>query len=133
MRKSTQIRIAGSITAFFFVFHFFFYWMFDWGNTLSCLSKQNYALLLSFNIVSIGLFGMMAFISLFQTQEMHSTGTGTVFLIFSSLLYWFRIVAEFTLFGIQNSIGSAIIIILCAIPAIFYATPLIPQKEDKLY
>ena len=131
MKKTTQIKMAGTITGLFFVFHLFFYWLFDWKNTLAYLNNEHHALMLCYNIIFIGVFAMMTFISLFRTVELYKTGIGIVFLIFSSMLYWFRIIAEFTFFGIKDALVSVIIIALCAIPAILYATPLLSiRKKD---
>lgn len=129
MKKTKQIRIAGSVTALLFIFHIPFYWMLDWEHSLTCLNSDNHAIFLCFNVISIALLALMTFLSLFRTEEMYKTGIGIAFLIFSSLFYWFRIVAEFTLFGIQDIIGSIIIIVVCIIPSVFYTAPLLSLKK----
>lgn len=120
MKSTTSLKVAGSLNALFFLFHVPFYWMLNWEFSLACLSKDNWAIVQCFNIIAISLLFLMSFVSLFQTKELLTTKLGTSFMIFCIWFYSFRIAAEFIFFGIQNAIVSGVIIVMCALPVLFY-------------
>jgi len=124
MKSSTCLKIAGGFSFFFFLFHIPFYWVFNWKESLSCLSADNWAIVMCFNIITITLLFFMAYVSLFQTADIINSRLGKSFLVFSTGFYLFRIAAEFIFFDEPNRIISAVIITLCLIPAIFYSIPL---------
>lgn len=124
MHAQRQIQISGYISAILFLFHIPFYWMFDWKNSLSCLSRDNWAIFHCFNIISIFLLLLMAVASIFHADEMLRTKVGRLFSLYISAFYLFRIFAEFTLFHEENIAISGAIIALCAIPGIFVTVAL---------
>lgn len=129
MGAKTRIQVAGYFSAFFFLFHIPFYWMFDWEHSLTGLSRDNWAIFHCFNVISISLLLLMAFTSLFHAEEMHQTQVGRWLVVFCAWFYSFRILAEFTLFTENNVFVSVAIVVLCGIPAFLYGTALrrIPQ------
>lgn len=122
MTSRLGIRIAGFFSAFFFLFHIPFYWLFDWKHSLACLSADNWAIFHCFNIISILLLFFMSATSLCCSAEILSSRIGLFFSIFCSTFYSFRIIAEFTLFQEPNPMISATITTLCVIPAFLYGT-----------
>jgi hypothetical protein len=129
MNNTTLVKIAGGFSFFFFLFHVPFYWMLDWEHTLSCLSRDNWAIVMCFNIISIVLLFLFGFVSMFQTKDIVNTRLGRSFLVYASWFYLFRIIAEFIFFQEPNKVFSAIIILLCSVPGIFYAIPLFRKKQ----
>ena len=117
------LRIAGIISLLFMMFHFAFNTLFDWENTLRCLSQDNRSILLTYHYVSFLITGFMGFIPLFQTRVLLNSSLKYSILSLFTLFYLIRIVTEFTLFGFQMP-QSIIIIVMCAIPMVFYAIPL---------
>ncbi|MBI9060883.1 MAG: hypothetical protein JEZ14_02765 [Marinilabiliaceae bacterium] len=132
MKSTTSVKIAGGFSFFFFLFHIPFYWMFDWKHNLSCLSPENWAIMMCFNIITIVLLLFMSYASLLQTAEMVHTRLGKTFLLFSAWFYFFRITAEFLFFDAPDPIVSTSIITLCLIPALGYSIPLFQRSpKDK--
>jgi hypothetical protein len=128
MKAATSIRIASVFNTLFFFFHIPFYWMLDWENSLACLSRDNWAIFHCFNIISIVLLGLISYVSIFCASELLSASLGKAIMIFASWFYFFRIAAEFFFFEPQIYV-SPIIIVLCAVPAIFYAAPLFSTNK----
>ena len=117
------LRIAGSISLLFMLFHFAFYKLFDWQHTLNCLSQNNRSILLTYHYISILITGFMGIISLFQTKALLNSSLKYSILSMFGLFYLIRIVTEFTLFGFAKS-PSPVILIMCTIPMILYTLPL---------
>jgi hypothetical protein len=117
------LRIAGSISFLFMLFHFTFNKMFDWDNTLSCLSQNNRSILLTYHYASILITAFMAIIPLAQTKLLLNSPLKYTVLSMFVLFYLIRIVTEFTLFGFLIP-QSPIIIIMCVVPMVFYIVPL---------
>ncbi len=130
MNNTALVKIAGGFSFFFFLFHVPFYWMLNWEQTLSCLNKDNWAIVMCFNIISIVLLFLFGFVSMFQTTDVINTRLGKSVLVYCSWFYLFRIVAEFIFFEEPNHVVSAIIILLCAVPGIFYAIPLFRSNSS---
>ncbi len=121
MKKNSRIalRIAGSIGVLFTVFHLFFYQLFNWRETLACLSRDNWAIFQTYHLASILMVGMIAYISLRCPGELATSALGKPLLVVFSLFYLVRIAAEFLFFGFSGGM-SLVIIALCAIPALIY-------------
>ncbi len=121
------LRIAGAISLLFMIFHFMFYCMFKWESTLSCLSNNNHSILLTYHVISILVLGFMALIPIMQAGVLLASPLKYTILSLFSLFFLIRIVTEFTLFGISG-VQSLIIIIMCAIPMIFFTIPLLMKS-----
>ena len=122
------LRIAGSISLLFMLFHFAFYKLFDWQHTLNCLSQNNRSILLTYHYISILITGFMGIISLFQTKALLNSSLRYSILSMFGLFYLIRIVTEFTLFGFAKS-QSPVILIMCTIPLILYTLPLFYKTQ----
>jgi hypothetical protein len=124
------LRIAGIISIVFMLFHFAFYKLFDWEHALSCLSQANLSIMLTYHFVSFLVTGFMGFVPLFQTKTLLKSPLKYSILSFFALFYVIRIVTEFSLFGLSMP-QSLIIILMCAIPTIFYAIPLFYKLKQN--
>ncbi len=133
MKSSTCLKIAGGFSFFFFLFHIPFYWVFNWKESLSCLSADNWAIVMCFNIITITLLFFMAYVSLIQAADIIGTQLGKSFLAFSTGFYLFRIAAEFIFFDEPNRIISAVILLLCLIPAVTYSIPLFKINNRNIH
>jgi len=115
------LRIAGTISLLFMLFHCAFYKIFQWNTALSCLSQLNLSIMLTYHFISILITGFMGFITLFQAKTLLNSPLKYSILGMFSIYFLIRIIAEFSLFtGVHSVIISVIIISLCAIPVIFY-------------
>ena len=117
------LRIAGSISLMFMLFHFAFFKMLDWQHALSCLSQDNRSILLTYHYISILITGFMGIIPLFQTKALLNSSLKYSVLSMFGLFYLIRIVTEFTLFGLTKP-PSPVILLMCAIPMVFYTLPM---------
>jgi hypothetical protein len=123
------LRIAGAISIFFMLFHLAFFKLFDWGNTLSCLSLENLSILWTYHYISILMTGFMGMVPFIHAKLLLKSSLKYSLLSFFSLFYLIRIVTEFTLFGFSWP-QSPIIIAMCAIPMFFFALPLFYKLEQ---
>jgi hypothetical protein len=124
------LRIAGIISLLFMLFHFAFYKLFDWENTLSSLSQNNLSIMLTYHYISILVTGFMGFVPLFQTKALLNSPLKYSILSFFAFFYAIRIVTEFTLFGLSMP-QSLIIIVMCAIPILYFAIPIFYKLKQK--
>jgi hypothetical protein len=118
-RQIISIRIAGVISLIFMLFHFAFNRLFNWENTLSCLSQDNRSIMITYHFISILIIGFMAYISLFRAKVLLNSPLKISILGFFVLFYLIRIIAEFTQFGFSFP-QSLLILIMCAIPVVCY-------------
>ena len=124
------LRIAGTISLLFMLFHCAFYKIFQWNTALSCLSQLNLSIMLTYHFISILITGFMGFITLFQAKTLLNSPLKYSILGMFSLFFLIRIITEFSLFtGVHSVIISVIIISLCAIPVIFYMIALFYKSK----
>lgn len=118
------LRIAGSISLLFMLFHFAFSKMLDWQHSLSCLSQVNRSILLTYHYISILITGFMGLIPLLQAKTLLNSKLKYSILIMFGLFFLIRIVTEFTLFAADKH-PSPVILIMCAIPFVCFMLPII--------
>jgi hypothetical protein len=117
------LRIAGCISLLFMFFHFSFYKMFEWDNTLGCLSQVNKSIFLTYHYVSFLVTGFMGIIPIVQAGILLGSKLKYSVLSFFALFYLIRIITEFTLFGLSMP-QSLIIIVMCALPMVLFSIPI---------
>jgi hypothetical protein len=122
------IRIGGVLNVLFLLFHLAFYWLFNWKNTLSCLDLNNWGIFHALAIIADFLFLLFVVVSFFQPEKLVTETNGRRLLFFISAFYLVRIALEFILWGNQG-MGSLIIVIVCAAPAVLYGLPLLRKKD----
>ena len=123
------LRIAGTISVFFTLFHCLFNKLFNWDLTLSCLSQSDRAIMLTYHYICILMVGFMSILLLFQAKQILESKIGSSVLIFFSAFYLLRMITEFTLFGFAG-IHSIFILILCLIPVILFIIPIIYNLKN---
>jgi hypothetical protein len=124
------LRIAGSISLLFMLFHLAFYRLFNWEHSLECLSQSDRSILITYHYISILILGFMGIVPLLQTKTLLNSPLKYSVLTMFGLFYLIRIVTEFTLFGL-NKISSPIILIMCILPMILYILPLLSAHQTK--
>lgn len=125
------IRTAGVISLIFMLFHLAFNRLFNWDNTLICLSQSDRAILLTYHYISILITGFMAYVSLFQTKALLNSSLKISILGLFDLFYMIRIITEFTQFGFSIP-QSFVILIMCSIPLICYAIPIFCKQKSLI-
>jgi hypothetical protein len=124
------LRITGSICILFLLFHCAFQKLFDWNNTLACLSQSNRAIMLTYHYVSILLLAFMTFVLLIQPHTLLSGGMKYSVLGLFIANSGVRVVTEFTLFGFSG-LHSWIILLMCFVPMVLLAFPLLKNTREN--
>lgn len=127
--KILLLRIAGIINILFVAFHLSFYKMFNWNISLACMTQSDRAIMLTYHCIGIMILLFMVFITLIRTKQLLESKLKTDILGFFSLFYVVRIATEFMLFGYKAS--TPMIITMCLIPIILFATAMLPDKNNK--
>jgi hypothetical protein len=123
MRKTINILFitAAILIILGAVFHMAFWYIFRWNTTLSGTTEINRNILYILNTLMILIFIGMAVISLFSRNELISTKTGKIILIWFALFWFLRVILEIIL--LKNN-ASIFIIILCSFLGFVYSLPL---------
>lgn len=125
--QTILLRVAGCICFLFALFHLAFQKLFNWNETLSCLSQSNRAIMLTYHYISILILGFMSFVLLFQAKLLMGSNIRYAVLTFFSIFYIIRITTEFTLFGFSQA--SPVILVMCVSPVILFLIPLLLKKR----
>lgn len=120
------IKAAGWICVLFVAFHLAFYSLFNWENSLSCLTQSDRAILLTYHAISILILAFMAFVPIFQAKDLLQSKLKYTVLSMFSIFYLIRIIAEFAYFGVSPA--TPVILIMCAVPMILFAAPIFMKK-----
>jgi len=129
MKSESLLKIAGGFSFFFFLFHVPFYWLFNWDESLASLNVNDWAIVMCFNVICIGLLFFMSYVSFFCAKDVMDTHLGRSFSAFAAGFYYFRIAAEFIFFDEPDMVVSSIVIVLCLIPALLYSMPFFQQNR----
>ena len=117
--------IAGGVFALgFFVFHIFFWNLFEWKEELSKVSKINKGVMQVLNLCLMVCFLIFAFISILHPEEMLNTGIGRS-LGFGIVLLWVTRAIEQPLFFEFKSAVSKTFFVLFLLGGTLYAIPLL--------
>lgn len=126
--KVLLIRIAGVVSILFTLFHSAFYWIFKWSQTLVNMNPTDRAIMLTFNVICILLLLYSVILSFWFTRQLIETVIGKSLLLFFSVFYIMRIVAEFAYFGFMMP-KSVIILVVCLIPAVCFGLPALLKSK----
>ena len=111
MRK--YLILGGVLNILLGIFHLLFWNIFDWPNTIMCLSSENRGILEVLNIhvaITILFFG---YVSLFQTKKLVDEKFGRIFIFFIAFFYFIRLINEFIFWPINSTtIVSAVILLI---------------------
>ena len=127
LSTTTAIRTAGSITALFSVFHLMFYWFLGWEQSLRCLNVDNWAIMMTFNIIANMIFLIVSVMALVFPRQLATEFSGRVWLVFIASIYILRIIAEFV-FWTPQLVQTSLIVVLCGLPAALFLYPVIKRQ-----
>ena len=105
----TLIIIGGFLWLAFFVFHIFFWKLFDWKRDLENVTKTNKAIMQVLNLCLMLVFLIFAYISLFQTDELLTTSLGKTLLVGMVLFAVFRAIEQVIFFDLKNPRSIAVL------------------------
>ena len=105
----TLIIIGGFLWLAFFVFHIFFWKLFDWKRDLENLTKTNKAIMQVLNLCLMFCFLIFAYISLFQTEELLTTSLGKTLLVGMVLFAVFRAIEQVIFFDLKHPRSIAVL------------------------
>ncbi len=120
----TLIIIGGFLWLAFFVFHIFFWKLFKWKDDLENITKTNKAIMQVLNLCLMLCFLIFAYISIFNTDELLTTGLGKTLLLGMVLFAVFRAVQQVTFFDLNNNRSKAVLLIALS-GAVIYLIPAI--------
>ena len=120
----TLIIIGGFFWLGYFVFHIFFWKLFNWKVELNKLHPVNKAIMQVMNLCLMLVFLVFAYISIFHTDELLTTGLGKSILGGIVLFGLFRAVEQVILFDLKPHL-SKLFLVITIITTTFFLVPLI--------
>lgn len=120
----TLIIIGGFLWLAFFVFHLFFWKLFDWKRDLQSLTGVNRAIIQVLNLCLMLVFLIFAYVSIFHAEELLTTGLGKSILFGIVLFGFFRAIEQVIFFDLKQ-IRSKAVLIIALLGTAVYAIPLI--------
>lgn len=117
------ILFGGLLWVICFVFHIFFWKLFDWKNDLESLKKVNKGIIQVLNLCLMLCFLIFAYISLFQADELLTTSLGKTLIAGMALFGIFRVIEQFIFFDL-SLFRSKIVLIGALLIAVVYFIPL---------
>jgi hypothetical protein len=117
------IIIGGFLWLAFFVFHIFFWKLFDWKHDLEKLTNTNKAVMQVLNLCLMLCFLIFAYISIFQADELLATSLGKTLLVGMMLFGLFRAVEQVIFFDLKH-IRSKTVLFVALLGTMIYAIPL---------
>ena len=119
----TLIIIGGFLWLAFFVFHIFFWKLFDWKYDLENLTNTNKAIMQVLNLCLMLVFLIFAYVSIFQTDELLTTSLGKTLLAGMALFGIFRAIEQVIFFDLKH-IRSKAVLVVALIGTAIYLIPL---------
>lgn len=113
------IFIGGFYHLAFFVFHLFFWKLFDWKKDLSSLSFANRNIMQILNLRLMWLASVFAYASFFHTEELRTTALGKMLLTAIAIFWLMRAIEQIIFFGLRNTISAAFFVIFLFGAAIY--------------
>ena len=120
----TLIIIGGIFGLGFFVFHIFFWKLFDWKKDLSLLTSLNRGVMQVLNLCLMICFLIFAYVSIIHTDALLTTALGNSILFGIGSLWFLRAIMQPVFFGLKNSISIAFFVTFL-IGAVIYFVPFI--------
>ena len=128
MDFTNYIIIGGYYNLGFALFHIFFWKIFNWEKQLRLLDNVNKGIMQILNICLTLVFFLFAYLSFFTTEELISTEIGKSILLFVSLFWFIRALAQIYFFGLKNRI-SLIMFLLFIFGTMLYIYPFIISTQ----
>lgn len=115
----TLVITGGVLNAFLAVFHVMFWKMFNWKESLKPLDSLQRAIMQVLNIHLLMFMFMVAYMSMFQSEQMMSTPIGRGILIFVAGFYLVRVLNQFIFFDMRQWASYAIVAYCLALTVIY--------------
>ena len=107
MAPTSALILGGIFNIVFAVFHVLFWRLFDWKHDLASLSNINRQAMQILNICLTFTFLIFAYVSLFHTEELLTTGLGRG-LVMAIAIFWFlRALEQVYFFGMRKILSVA--------------------------
>lgn len=116
------IFIGGVFNFGFAVFHLLFWKLFDWKTELASLNFINRNVMQIMNLCLTLVFFIFAYISIFHTSELLSTGLGFTLILSISIFWFLRAIEQVIFFRLSKPI-SWVLFILFLIGGLLYGVP----------
>lgn len=120
----TLIIIGGFLWLAVFVFHIFFWKLFDWKRDLESLTATNKAIMQVLNLCLMVCFLIFAWVSIFQTDELLTTGLGKSLLVGMVFFGVFRAIEQVIFFDLKH-IRSKAVLFAALLGTMIYLIPLV--------
>lgn len=117
------IYFGGILWVICFIFHIFFWKLFDWENDLNSVKKVNKGIIQVLNLCLMLCFLIFAYISFVQTDELLTTSLGKTMISGMALFGVFRVIEQFVFFDLKP-FGSKIVLFGAFLIAVVYSIPL---------
>lgn len=119
----TLIQTGGVLWGICFIFHAFFWRLFDWKNDLESVKAVNKGIIQVLNLCLMLCFLIFAYISLVQTDELLGSSLGKSLIAGMALFGVFRVVEQFVFFDLRL-FRSKLVLFGALLIGIVYAIPL---------
>ena len=119
----TLIQTGGVLWGICFIFHVFFWRLFDWNNDLESVKAVNKGIIQVLNLCLMLCFLIFAYISLVQTDELLGSSLGKSLIAGMALFGVFRVVEQFVFFDLRL-FRSKLVLFGALLIGIVYAIPL---------
>ncbi len=117
------IQIGGVLWVICFVFHIFFWRLFDWKNDLESVKKVTKGIIQVLNLCLMLCFLIFAYISLVHTDELLISPLGKSLIVGMAIFGWFRVVEQFIFYDLRL-FRSKLVAFEALLIGIFYTIPL---------
>lgn len=121
---TTTVFIGGIYCLVFAVFHVFFWKIFDWKNDLRSLTQVNRGIMHVLNLCLTFLFFFVAYISLFNSEDLVNTKLGKTVLVGISIFCLLRAIEQIIFFGLKKTV-SILFFVSFLIGAALFAIPVV--------
>ena len=101
----TLVTIGGVFALAFFVFHVFFWKLFDWNEDLKKVSQINKGVMQVLNLCLMVVFLIFGYVSIFHADEMLATGLGNALLGGIAALWFLRAIQQIIFFGLKSGLS----------------------------
>lgn len=105
MKPEILVIAGGAFCVGFFVFHAFFWRLFDWREDLKSLSHINRQVMQILNLCLMAAFAIFAYISLLHTDELLQTALGRNLLLLVAVFWWLRAIEQILFFGLSRLVS----------------------------
>ena len=119
----TLIQIGGVLWIVCFLFHVFFWWLFDWQTDLKLIKKVNKSIIQVLNLGLMLCFLVFAYISLVHTDELLSSALGRTMIAGMAAFGIFRSLLQFPFFELRL-FRSKLVLVGALLIGIVYTIPL---------